>query len=170
MELWDAYTREGVRTGETLIRGEEIPAGRYHIVCEVIARHKDGTFLAMLRSRSKLNHPGVWEVTAGGSALQGEDLLQCIRRELREETGVVCEEFTLIETTIYDREQCLYYTFACEVDCDKDCVTLQEGETEDYRWWTEEELTDYIASGEMIAMQQERYSSYFRKMGYLAEK
>ena len=166
MELWDAYTRDGVLTGETLIRGEEIPAGRYHIVCEVMARHRDGTFLAMKRSASKLTYPGFWEVTAGGSALQGEDRWQCVRRELKEETGVDGENFVQIAENIYDEEGCIFVTFTCTVDCDKDTVLLQEGETEDFKWMTEEELIDWIHSGEMIAGQRERYRDYFIQMGY----
>ena len=35
---------------------------------------------------------GKWELTAGGSALQGETALECASRELREETGIAAEE------------------------------------------------------------------------------
>jgi len=42
MEIWDAYTREGKPTGKTLVRGEAISDGLYHMVCEVLVRHKDG--------------------------------------------------------------------------------------------------------------------------------
>lgn len=40
MELWDAYTRDGQPTGDLLVRGEKIPQGLYHIVCEVLVRHE----------------------------------------------------------------------------------------------------------------------------------
>ena len=43
MELWDAYDEYGNQTGETLVRGEEIPDGLYHMVCEVLVRHADGS-------------------------------------------------------------------------------------------------------------------------------
>ena len=35
------------------------------------------------------HHGGEWEVTAGGSALQGENGLEAAIRELKEETGIV---------------------------------------------------------------------------------
>ena len=38
MELWDAYSKEEKLTGDRLVRGEEIPPGLYHLVCEVL-RH-----------------------------------------------------------------------------------------------------------------------------------
>ena len=87
MELWDAYSKEEERIGVTLIRGEEIPQGLYHLVCEVLVRHTDGSFLCMKRSVQKPNYGGWYEATAGGSALAGENKWQCIERELYEETG-----------------------------------------------------------------------------------
>ena len=93
MEKWDAYTRDGIRTEVELTRGEPIPEGLYHLVCEVLVRHVDGSYLCMKRSMSKPNYPGWYEATAGGSALKGEDKLQCIKRELEEETGIVSDEF-----------------------------------------------------------------------------
>ena len=85
MELWDAYDGEFRRIqGVSLVRGEPIPAGIYHLVCEVLVRHTDGSYLLMRRDPRK-HHGGLWESTAGGSALQGEAPLDCARRELRTE-------------------------------------------------------------------------------------
>ena len=48
MELWDAYDRELNKLGGvTLVRGEEVPDGMYHLVSEVIVKHTDGEFLLM---------------------------------------------------------------------------------------------------------------------------
>ena len=47
MEIWDLYDEQGRKTGETWERSRamEIPEGRYHIVCDILIRHKDGEFL-----------------------------------------------------------------------------------------------------------------------------
>ena len=140
MELWDAYDREGRKTGETLVRGETIPCGLYHMVCEVLVRHTDGSILCMKRAESKPNYGGYYEATAGGSALQGEDALTCVTRELREETGIVCDDFHFLGTDVSERSHTIYHTYVCTVDCKKDTVTLQEGETEAYAWLLEEEF------------------------------
>ena len=87
MELWDAYDRELNKLGVTLVRGEEVPDGMYHLVSEVIVKHTDGEFLLMQRAPTK-HFGGMWEATAGGSALCGESPLDCARRELLEETGL----------------------------------------------------------------------------------
>ena len=43
MELWDAYTKDGKLTDKVLVRGEPIQEGLYHLTCEVLVRHVDGT-------------------------------------------------------------------------------------------------------------------------------
>ena len=167
MELWDAYTRNGVKTGGVLVRGQRMWPGIYHLVCEVLVRHMDGSFLCMIRSREKPNYPLYPECTAGGSALLGEDPLTCIRRELREETGIECDEFQEVNRTIRECYATIFHSYICTVDWPKDAITMQEGETEDYRWLSEEEFIELLNSGRMIPGQPERMESWFRKMGYL---
>ena len=167
MEIWDAYDRNGNKTGETLIRDEPIPAGRYHLVCEVLVRHVDGSYLCMIRSRQKPNYPLYPECTAGGSVLMGESPLECIRRELREETGIECDEFEQVNVTVREIYSTIFYSYVCTVDWPKDAITMQEGETEGYQWLSEEEFIALLNSGRMIPGQPQRMEGWFRKMGYL---
>ena len=72
MELWDAYDESFNKLDcAPLIRGQVIPNGVFHLVCEALVRHTDGTYLIMQRDFHK-HLGGMWEATAGGSALQGE--------------------------------------------------------------------------------------------------
>ena len=69
MEKWDAYDKNLNKISDvTLIRGQEIPEGMYHLVSEIIVKHSDGTYLLMQRDKRK-NLGGLWEASAGGSAL-----------------------------------------------------------------------------------------------------
>ena len=157
MERWDAYDENFRRMeGVSLVRGEPIPAGAYHLVCEVLVRHIDGSCLLMQRDPRK-HYGGLWEATAGGSALQGEAPLDCARRELREETGIQAEE--LRELGRVRSANTHYVEFLCETDWPKDGVTLQEGETVAYRWVSREEL---------IAMRKEELVTK-RMQGFLTE-
>ena len=88
MELWDAYDRDGNKTGETLVRGEPVPEGRYHLVSCIVVRHMDGDFLLMRRAPEKKHYPNIWEIGAGGSVVQGETPEESAHRELEEETGI----------------------------------------------------------------------------------
>ena len=157
-ELWDARLADGTCTGETLIRGEKIPAGLYHLVCETIIRHTDGEYLLMHRDPRKETYPDFWEIGAGGSALCGEDPLTCIRREVREETGIGSGEFTLIGITLH--ESSVFHSFLCVTDWDKSAVTLQEGETTAFRWISEAEMLAFIRSEKAIPSQMKRFAPY----------
>lgn len=133
-EFWDAYDNNFNKVnGITLIRGETIPDGMYHLVCEIIVKHIDGTYLLMQRDFRK-HFGGMWEVTAGGSALKGENPLMCATRELKEETGLVAKDIKEIKRIVHDGHRSLYVEYLCVTDCDKDSIILQEGETVDYRW------------------------------------
>lgn len=165
MEIWDAYDQEGGLTGKELVRGETIPEGLYHLVCEILVRHADGDYLLMQRDLRKKGYPGCWEATAGGSALKGEDALACARRELYEETGITAESFTAIGR--YVSRDTIYQQFLCVTACDKAAVTLQEGETIAFRWVTEAAFADFVNSDAMIEVQRVRYAPYLRRMGYL---
>lgn len=164
MEMWDACLQDGTPTGRMLVRGETIPEGLYHLVCEILVRHADGDYLLMQRDWKKKGYPGCWEATAGGSALAGEDALACARRELREETGVTAGSFT--EIGRYVSRDTIYMQYLCVTACDKAAVILQEGETIAYRWVSETEFAAFANSDGMIDMQRVRYQPYLRRMGY----
>lgn len=138
MELWDAYYRDGTPANRTLVRGEPVPEGLYHLVCNVLVQHTDGEYLLMQRDLAKESWPGVFEASAGGSALQGEDMLAAAKRELAEETGIREGTFSLL----YEGagRTALHSGYLCVTDWPKDRITLQEGETVSYRWVTKEKL------------------------------
>jgi 8-oxo-dGTP diphosphatase len=139
-ELWDAYDSAFNRIKDmTLVRGEALPDGVYHLVCDVVVKHMDGSYLLMQRDFRK-RHGGMWELTAGGSALQGEGALECAKRELKEETGLNAGNLEEIGRIVHDGRRSLYVEYLCVLDCCKDSIVLQEGETVDYKWVDREVL------------------------------
>ena len=162
MELWDAYDAKYEKIGGmTLVRGEEqnIPQGVYHLVCHVLVQHEDGTYLLMKRDPNK-PYGGMWEATAGGSALKGETPPECAERELKEETGISADALSgkllCIGKRISDETHSLYYYYICTAACDKNSVTLQEGETCDFRWASRREILD-MPHEELLSRYMLRY-------------
>ena len=138
MEIWDAYDKEFRKIPRLLlIRGEAIPEGVFHLVCDIIVRHEDGSYLLMQRDKRK-HFGGMWEATAGGSALQNESSYECAVRELREETGIVSDNLT--EVGRVRSHDTIYVEYLCITNCKKDCIALQEGETINYKWVSKSEL------------------------------
>ena len=158
MEIWDAYTADLKKIEDmTLVRGEEasIPEGVYHLVCQVLVRHRDGSYLLMQRDPRKA-FPLMWEATAGGSALKGEDPVQCALRELREETGIQAESLTELGRFANAPTHSVYVDMLCETDCAKDSVILQEGETAAYKWVSGDEITA-MSDDELVSRRLREY-------------
>lgn len=162
MEIWDLYDEKGNKTGETWerSRAKEIPEGRYHIVCDILIRHRDGDFLLTLRDSRKEMYPGCWEASAGGSALAGETPEEGAWREMREETGLKAEKLELISITWKPDSRSVVYAFIAMVDAAKDSVMLQEGETVDYQWMKLSALRKMIRDEPVLAIQYPRYKPY----------
>lgn len=165
MELWDGYYSGGTLANVDLVRDEYIPKGIYHMVCEVLVRHTDGEYLLTRRALTKPSNPGRYEATIGGSALKGEDAVTCAKRELFEETGILSDSFEKIGRFVSD--DTIYFNFLCVTECEKDSIKLQEGETIEYKWVSEDEFISFVNSNEMIETQRKHYMKYLSEKGYI---
>jgi len=159
MEQWDAYGKDGRKTGGTLVRGEPIPAGVFHIVADVLVRHADGDYLVMQRDFRKEGFPGKFEAGASGSVLAGETPCEGALRELREETGIRANGLTFLfaKSNLKDT---LYFYYLCRTDCAKDGITLQEGETIAFRWLSAADFPAFLRSPAFAAGPRERWLPY----------
>ena len=162
MELWDAYREDKTLAGCDLIRGERIPKGLYHLVCEILVRHTDGSFLLMQRDFGKPNYPGFYEASAGGSAIKGETAYEAAIRELWEETGIKTDRLEHIYSA--KNEHTLYEGYLCETDCAKDSIVLQKNETISFLWLGNREFLDYMDSEKCIPTQRGRLATFLQEL------
>lgn len=132
-ELWEAVDRDGRPLGFDLVRGQTIPEGAYHHVVEVLTITDRGNILITQR------HPDKpwglkWEVT-GGSVLKGETPLDGAVRELAEEAGIHAapEELHPVFSHVWEGVPAIYHFYAVRVREESLSITLQEGETVDWR-------------------------------------
>ena len=159
MEIWDAYDNKFNKIDNvSLVRGEPIPDGMYHLVCDIIVKHVDETYLLMQRDFKK-HFGGMWELTTGGSALKGEEPIDYAIRELKEETGIISNNLLEIARIVHDGHKSIYVEYLCVTDCDKDFISLQEGETINYKWVTKSfilEMKDNeLASSKALKLMKE---------------
>lgn len=89
MELWDVYNIDREKAGKVIDRHsfEILQNGEYHLVAEAIIINSKQEILMSKRAASKTKYPLMWECN-GGSVKSGEDTLQAILRELKEELGI----------------------------------------------------------------------------------
>lgn len=165
MEIWDAYDKNSNKLGFDIIRGQKREADVYHLVVEALIRHEDGDYLLVQRAHDKEVFPSVFESSAGGSVLKGEDVDQAIRREVFEETGIDrINSIEKINRQVLSDRRTIFYTYVIETDFSKDQLVLDPEETIDYRWISKEEYISYTKSDENIPYQIERLTTYISQI------
>ena len=160
MELWDIYDENRRPTGRTAVRDRDVLcAGEYHLVVHIAVFSADGKMLIQRRALSK-SAGGMWDITAGGSAVAGENSLDAARRELYEELGLRLElprpAFTVHFPVGFDD------VFLVRAEPDLSTLKLQKEEVCDAKWATKEEIFAMLDAGQFV-----RYRRHF--LGLLFE-
>lgn len=164
MELWDAYRADGKTVGVDLVRGEPIPEGLYHLVAEVLVRHRDGSYLVTRRCDTLPHAPDLWQTGAGGSVCKGETTLQGAIRELQEETGIVSQHLSPLYHVRSEEKRTFYVGYLCQTDWRKQDVRLQPGETVEYRWLERRELGALMASAHFVPGVRQRLTQVWKEV------
>ena len=87
MEIWDIYDKDRNNTGRTVVRGEKLKEGDYHLVIHAWIVNSDGKLLIQKRAKTVKAWPNMWAMT-GGSAIKGENSYEACLREVSEELGI----------------------------------------------------------------------------------
>lgn len=149
-ELWDIYTKDRERTGRVHRRRDKMKAGEYHLVVHVCIFNSKNEMLVQQRQPFKEDWSNMWDLTAAGSALQGENSCQAAERELAEELGLKLDfsdkraNFTINFVHGFDD----YFLLEQEVELAS--LHLQEEEVQAVRWCSKEEVLAMQEQGIMI--------------------
>jgi isopentenyldiphosphate isomerase len=150
MERWDEYTVDRVRTGRLLHRGQPLLENQLHLVVHACVFNQDGEMLIQQRHSQKDGWPNLWDITAGGSALAGESSQTAMARELFEELGIKLDlqgirpHLTVNFEFGFDDYYLLHHDLLIE------SLTLQEGEVQQVKWASLDEIKRLLASGDFI--------------------
>ena len=160
VEYWDLYDADGNLTGETMKRGDPVPAGRFHLVAEIFTTDGKGKLLVTKRHPDK-HYPNLWECT-GGAVVAGETPLHGAVRELSEETGIKALpdelEFIGVHT---DREKSYKsYKYLLRKDIAISELSLQPEEVTDAKWVAPEEFSAMNDEGLVVPVVFERYLEF----------
>ena len=140
MELWDVYDVNRQKTGKTIPRPAAWGQEAYHLIVHVCIFNSNGQMLIQKRCHAKHAWPDLWDVSAGGSALAGEESWQAAERETMEELGLKLDlrnnrpHFSMNYTRGFDD------FYAVITDVDLDTLVLQQSEVAEVRWASLEEV------------------------------
>lgn len=166
LEKRDLYDKDRNLTGKTIYKGEPTPDGYYIIVVLVFIQNSKGEFLIQKRSKMK---DGKYAST-GGHAKSGEDGVQAIITEVKEEIGVTLtpDDLDLIYTGREDKEHVFFDIFFAKKDLDISNLKLQEEEVESVKWASLPEIYKMIEDGDFLINHAEevyRMVDIFKKRG-----
>ena len=150
MELFDLYTRDRVKTGRTMVRGDKVPEGLYRLVVHVCIFDPEGRMLIQQRQPFKKGWSNMWDITVGGCAVAGDTSQDAAEREVREEIGLELDlqDERPTMTTTFDGGFDDYYVLTRDVDLSS--LHLQYEEVQTVRWAEKEEILRMIDDGLFI--------------------
>ena len=143
-ELIDVLRPDGTFAGVQKSKAAVHRDGDWHRAAHVWIMKPDGRLLLQRRSRTKENHPGLWDVSAAGHVMAGESVMECAVRETYEELGLrihidelqhvgtLTELHTLNGGAYVDKE--LHEIFVVICDIDLTSLTFHDGEVEDAKF------------------------------------
>ena len=144
IEYLDVLDENGKKTGKIKTK-EQIIKDRdfYRIVNLWIINPKTKNVLIQKRSENKEISPNKWDLTAGGHVKAGENSLEAIIRETREELGIDISKDKILKAfeVKYDKEKRNFVdVYILEKDVNINKVTLQKNEVADIKYFSIEEL------------------------------
>ena len=63
MELWDVYNYDRTKSGRTMVRGDKMEGGAYHLVVHACIFNSRGEMLIQQRQPFKQGWSNMWDIT-----------------------------------------------------------------------------------------------------------
>ena len=156
MERRDLYDLERNFTGETVLKGDKIPEGRYIIVVLVFIQNSKGKFLIQKRSERKNGK----YATTGGHPKAGESSIQGILTEVEEEIGLKlnADDLQLYFSDKSEKEKVFWDDYYIKMDVeDIKKLKLQKEEVEDIEWFSESEIVELMKQDKFFKNHYEEF-------------
>ena len=148
MEIWDVYDIDRIKTGKTVCRGDTMAPGEYHLVVGAAVFNSEGKLLIQKRSAEKDDRPNLWDITVGGSGIQGENSRTAIEREIREELGIIIDMTGKRPALTLNFSPGFYDFYIIREDIDLAKLAFQKEEVCDAKYATEEEVLELLRNEE----------------------
>lgn len=144
MELWDLYTKDRIKTDKTMIRGAAHPHGYYRIVVHICIFNSEGKMLIQQRQPFKKGWSGLWDLTAGGSAISGDTSQSAAERELQEELGINLSFKEIRPAITVNFQNGFDDVYLIDSDININALKLQFEEVQAVKWANAEEIIQMI--------------------------
>lgn len=158
MEKRDLYDENRNCTGEIIYKGEKIPDGRYILVVLIFIQNSKGEFLIQKRSKEKNGK----YATTGGHPKSGEDSIQGIIAEVREEIGLKlnAKDLKLYFSGKSKEGQVFYDDYYVKMDIQNiNELKLQKEEVDSIEWLSEIEISNLMKNDKFFKNHFEEFEN-----------
>ncbi len=129
-------------------RGKIHARGLMHRAVHILVFNRRGELFLQKRSMNKDEQPGKWDSSAAGHVDSGESYLDCARREIEEELGIVAENalealFKLPASNLTGNEHCVVYRYRFDGP-----LRLDPDEIDDGEWVLPSDMDRRVAAGD----------------------
>lgn len=155
-EKRDLYDAERNLTGRTIFKGEETPDGTYIVVVLVFIQNSEGKFLIQKRSARKNGK----FATTGGHPKSGEDSIQGIITEVKEEIGIDIKpkDLQLYFGGKSDEEKVFFDDYYVKMDIPNiENLKLQDEEVESVHWFSIDEIKNLMKEDKFLKNHYEEF-------------
>lgn len=156
MEKRDLYDKNRNLTGETILKGEQIPKDRYIVVVLVFIQNSEGKFLIQKRSEAKNGK----YATTGGHPKTGETSIEGILTEVEEEIGVKMnpKDLKLYFSGRSEDERVFWDDYYIKMDIQNlNDLKLQEAEVDSVEWLSENEIVNLMKQDKFFKNHYEEF-------------
>ena len=150
MEIIDLYDHRRIPTGETIVRGNPVPAGRYRSVIHICIFNMSGEMLIQRRQNNAPRWPGYWDVSVGGGVSCGETPQTAAVRELKEELGLDWDFSQAAPAVTVRFSEGFDDFFIIKKDVQTEELRLQPEEVQAVRWASLKDVLAMIDDGGFI--------------------
>lgn len=156
MEKRDLYDEKRNLTGETILKGDKTPEGKYIVVVLVFIQNSEGKFLIQKRSERKNGK----FATTGGHPKSGESSIEGILTEVEEEIGLELNPnvLELYYSGKSEKERVFWDDYYIKIDVqDIKKLKLQEDEVSSVEWFSRNEIEDLMKQDKFFKNHYEEF-------------
>lgn len=161
MELVDVLNERREKVGKTCDRNC-LSEGEYRLSVHIWIMNNKNEILLQKRNKNLKLYPGMWG-NAGGAAKKGENSLEAIKREVKEELGLTIENEKMTFIASFKRKKDFVDVWLLRDDIKINDIKLQESEVEAVKFVNIDIFNELYLKGKLIQSSTEYFKMYMDK-------